>query len=167
MKPALRSIPPTLALILLASCSIADTKLPPKPTVEYLPCTGMGLSGETRIDPEQALDIDTANWGGWWTEGDEWHVGLVDVGTVDWQQACPAVGDPNLVVHEVPHSFSDLEQWQRLLTERSTAEQQSSVSVDAGQYVIEVHAPDLDTATEFSRDIPLDAWAYQGPVLAP
>lgn len=77
--------------ILVAGC-ISDAKLPPDPTVEYLPCSAMTLNGE-RTDPSLVL-TDASLWAGFWTEGDEWHVGITDAGGVNWTETCPEVGVP-------------------------------------------------------------------------
>jgi hypothetical protein len=164
MSRPLRS---TLTLVLvfaLGACAIAETKLPPEPTVEYLPCTAMEPSADTRVAPEQILADDTSNWGGFWTVGDEWHIGLVDVSPIDWQATCPQIGEPDLVVHEVPHSLAELEGWVADLEATATDQQSATLDVEAGQYAIEIHAPDLDDAAEFASETPLDAWSYEGPV---
>jgi hypothetical protein len=155
----------TWVLVLaLGGCAIAETKLPPEPTVEYLPCTSMEPSSGARVAPGQVLDDDSGNWGGFWTVGDDWHIGLVDVSPIDWQVVCPQIGDPDLVVHEVPHSMTELEGWVTDLEASAGDEETATLDVEAGQYAIEVHAPDLDDAAEFASDIPLDAWSYEGPV---
>ncbi|MGC2239279.1 MAG: hypothetical protein WA726_00410 [Acidimicrobiia bacterium] len=167
----------TLTILLTASaCDLTSvSKNPPDPTVEYLPCTGMGLDRSEAIDPALILGGDPAdvegghlvygqNWGGEWRVGSEWHVALVDVGLVDWETVCPQIMNPDLVVHEVPHSLNDLQGWQRALSEKEAADTTSGLGIDAGQYVIQVLAPDLEKAFDFTEGIPLDAWKYGGTV---
>ena len=61
---------PWILLIgLLATACIADTKLPPEPTIQYLPCSSMELAGP-RTEPAPVFDTSTL-WGGYWTIGDE------------------------------------------------------------------------------------------------
>ncbi|MGH8915202.1 MAG: hypothetical protein ACRDZM_11895, partial [Acidimicrobiia bacterium] len=87
------------AVAAVVACGIAETKLPPEPTVEYLPCSGTEMGEAERVDPltvlrEVAPDLESELWGGSWTVGDESHIGLTDVGMIDWQIACPGIGDP-------------------------------------------------------------------------
>jgi hypothetical protein len=160
-----------LVALVTAGCGIAETKLPPEPTVEYLPCTGMELAGP-RSDPlpilgELVTDVDEV-WGGQWTVGEELHLGLTDVGTADWQLACPAIGDPELVVHEVPHPLGDLETWSRAVVGRIPPGDAGTVSQEIivfnGQYVIEIRAETAEDALALTESVPPDAWAYGGRV---
>lgn len=165
-----------LGLLVVTSCDFTgETKIPPDPTVEYLPCTGMSLPDDEPADPAQVLSglpagaagDDLAfddNWGGEWQVGTEWHVALVDVGVVDWEAVCPQIRDPNLVVHEVPHSYNDLLEWEAALSAGATTDTTADLVIDAGQFVIEVRAPDLDTANTYTEGIPTDAWKYGGTV---
>jgi hypothetical protein len=167
-----------LELLVVSACDLTSvSKSPPDPTIEYLPCAGMGLDASRRVDPGLILGGDSAdveggdlvygqNWGGGWQEGTEWHVALVDVGVVDWETVCPQISDPDLVVHEVPHSYNDLAGWQRSLSEKETADTTSGLYVDAGQYMIQVLAPDLESAFAFTEGIPEDAWEYGGKVVS-
>jgi hypothetical protein len=170
--------PRLLAFLLLGAtlsgCGIAETKLPPEPTVEYLPCSGMDLDASQRVDPLSVLvglspDLEQRLWGGLWTEGDELHVGITDVGEIDWQVACPEIDDPGLVVHEVPFVLGDLQRWSQEVDESiETLSDPDSMShemlVVGGQYVIEVRADSVEQAGDLTEGIPLDAWTYGGPV---
>jgi hypothetical protein len=165
-----------LGMLLVTSCDFAEeSKIPPDPTVEYLPCTGLGLPEDEPVDPAQVLSGVSAgavgddivfddNWGGEWQVGTEWHVALVDVGVVDWEAVCPQIQNPELVVHEVPHSYNDLLEWQAALSARATTDTVAALVIDAGQFVIAVHAPDLEAASAFTEGIPPDAWEYGGTV---
>lgn len=164
-----------LGLLFVTSCDVGGTKIPPDPTVEYLPCTGISVPEGEPVDPALVLSSVPAgaggddvvfdeNWGGEWRVGTEWHVALVDVGVVDWEAVCPQVRNPDLVVHEVPHSYNDLREWQTMLSTRVGAGTAAALVIDAGQYVIQVLAPDLDTALSLTEDIPPDAWEYGGRV---
>jgi len=157
----------------LVACGIAETKLPPDPTVEYLPCSGVTLQPSGRVDPLIALDLspelEKTLWGGVWTVGEEWHIGITDVGAVDWQAACPEVGDSGLVVHEVPFPLGDLETWSETvdgqiaaLGDPGSASQQ--MVVQSGQYLIEIRAGSVEVASALTESIPLEAWVYGGQV---
>jgi hypothetical protein len=159
-------------VVLLVACGIAETKLPPEPTVEYLPCSAMDRSGGDPAEPYMVLaslvpDLESL-WGGAWQVGDEPHIGLTDVGVIDWQAACPEMGDPDVVVHEVPFPLADLTTWSELIAERiadgeSPAAASRELVVNAGQYVIEIRAGTVEEAALLAGDVPLDAWAYGGP----
>lgn len=163
-----------MLLLALAACGIAETKLPPEPTVEYIPCTGMGLDSGGGEEPLTVLvgiepDIDQTHWGGAWMEGEVFHIGLTDVGVIDWEVACPRIGDPSLVVHEVPFTLGDLEMWSGIVGDRIGATIESGgisreMVVDAGQWVIVIRADTVEIAASVAEDVPLDAWAYGGPV---
>jgi len=160
------------AVVALAACGIAETKLPPEPTVEYLPCSAIDLSGAEPAEPFTVL-LDLipeleSSWGGAWQAGDDPHIGLTDVGAIDWQAACPQIGDPALVVHEVPFPLADLMIWSELVADRvndgeSPGAASSELVVNAGQYVIEIRADTVEDAALLAGDVPLDAWAYGGP----
>ena len=157
-----------LAFVALAACGIAETKLPPEPTVEYLPCSAIDMSGGGSADPftvllTQVPDLESL-WGGTWRAGDEPHIGLTDVGVIDWQAACPQIGDADLVVHEVPFPLADLMIWSELVANRvADGAASSELVVNAGQYVIEIRASTVEDAALLAGDVPLDAWAYGGP----
>ncbi|MGH8952896.1 MAG: hypothetical protein ACRDX9_15950 [Acidimicrobiia bacterium] len=161
-------------LLALTACGIAETKLPPEPTVEYLPCTTMTLEAEGGEEPFTVLigidpDIEQNHWGGGWMEGEVAHIGLTDVGVIDWEVACPRIGDQDLVVHEVPFTFGDLEMWAGIVRDRIGATIDSGgisqeLVVDAGQWVIEIRADTVEIAASVAEDVPLDAWTYRGPV---
>ena len=163
-----------MLLIALAACGIAETKLPPEPTVEYLPCTNMILDAEGGEEPLAVLvgiepDIEQTNWGGAWMEGEVAHIGLTDVGVIDWEVACPRIGDPALVVHEVPFTLEDLEMWAGVVRDRigatiDTGGISQEMVVDAGQWVIEIRADTVEIAASVAEDVPLEAWTYRGPV---
>ncbi len=162
------------ASLTIAACAIAETKLPPDPTVEYLPCLGMDLDPAQRVDPlpvllQENAELEDDLWGGFWEVGAEWHIGLTDVGAVDWQMVCPRVQDPEIVVHEVPFPLAGLEAWSRQIDEAITAsDDPGSVSqglvVISGQYAIEIRAPSVESASGVAEGVPLEAWAYGGPV---
>ncbi|MGH8916592.1 MAG: hypothetical protein ACRDZM_19015, partial [Acidimicrobiia bacterium] len=108
-------------------------------------------------------------WGGSWTVGDESHIGLTDVGMIDWQIACPGIGDPDLVVHEVPFTLIDLEAWGSTIADRIAASADPGsfserLTVDAGQHAIEIRAVTVEDAAGVAEGVPLDAWTYGGPV---
>lgn len=161
-------------LVTVTGCLFTETKLPPEPTVEYLPCSGMALDSSARIDAFTVLDAMTAGideiWGGAWTEGAEWHVGLTDVGVIDWELACPRISDADLVVHEIPYPLGQLEAWAEGVESRIVAAAEPGVSqeivVSAGQYVIEIRADTVEEAFDLAPDIPLEAWQYGGPASA-
>ncbi len=163
-----------LAAIALTSCGIAETKLQPDPTVEYLPCSGMDLDAADRVDPLTILtglapDVAETQWGGLWTVGEERHIGLTDVGAIDWQLACPGVSDSGLVVHEVPFPLRDLETWSGTVEGRVTAmgdaeSMSQQIVVQNGQYVIEIRADRVEDASSLTEAIPLAAWVYGGQV---
>jgi hypothetical protein len=162
-----------LAGTALGACGIAETKLPPDPTVEYLPCTGMDLDVTTGHDPATLIrdslhEMNEDYWGGSWTVGSEWHVGLTDVGVVDWQAVCPRMNDPSLVIHEVPFVLDDLELWAARVEEKVAGPSgeggSANLVVLAGQYVVEVRAESVEEASALTEGIPLDAWVYGGPV---
>jgi hypothetical protein len=171
-----RSIPGSVAgltwmVVALAGCGIAETKLPPEPTVEYLPCSGMNLSRADRDDPltvlqSQVPDLESS-WGGSWTVGEELHIALTDVGAVDWEAACARIGESELVVHEVPFPLTDLETWaddidDRIAAGDLTGTGSQELVIIAGQYVIEIRAGTVEDAALIAGDVPLDAWAYGG-----
>ena len=161
-----------LIALIVAACGIAETKLPPQPTVEYLPCSGLGLEGSDRADPPEDLrsiapELDSI-WGGSWLIGERTHIGLTDVGAVDWQAVCSQIGDTDLVVHEVPFLLSDLAGWADTVADRIAGSRDpESVSrellVDAGQFVIEIRAETVEEAALLAEGIPLEAWSYGGP----
>jgi len=163
-----------MLMIALAACGIAETKLPPEPTVEYLPCTNMPLDAEGGEVPLAVLvgivpDIEQTHWGGDWMEGDVAHIGLTDVGVIDWEVACPRIGDAALVVHEVTFTLGDLEMWAGVVEDRIGATTDSGgisqeTVVDAGQWVIEIRADTVEIAASVAEDVPLEAWTYRGPV---
>jgi len=172
-----RSIPGSIAgltwaVVALAGCGIAETKLPPEPTVKYLPCSGLDLSGAGQDGPLRVLhslvpELESS-WGGSWTVGDELHIGLTEVGAVDWEAACARIGESELVVHEVPFPLADLEMWSDLIDGRIAAGDLAEAGsqelvVIAGQYVIEIRAETVEDAALVTGDVPLDAWAYGGP----
>jgi hypothetical protein len=158
--------------VALAACGIAETKLPPEPTVEYQPCSAIELSGSVPAEPFTVLltlmpDLETL-WGGSWQIGDEAHIGLTDVGAIDWQTACPEIGDSDLVVHEVPFPLADLLAWADLVAGRiangaNPGAASHELVVNAGQYVVEIRAETVEDAALLAGDVPLDAWAYGGP----
>jgi hypothetical protein len=164
----------TLLALALVGCGIAETKLPPDPTVEYLPCSGMDLKAADRVDPLTVLarlapDVGETLWGGTWTIGEEWHIGLTDVGAIDWQLVCPEISDPGLVVHEAPFPLGDLETWSGTIEGRITASgdpgsMSRQIAVQGGQYVIEIRADNVEDASSLTEGIPLDAWVYGGQV---
>jgi hypothetical protein len=172
-----RSIPGSIAgltwvVVALAGCGIAETKLPPEPTVEYLPCSGMDLSDAGQDEPFTVLrslvpDLESS-WGGSWTAGEELHIAVTDVGTVDWQAGCARIGESELVVHEVPFPLTDLETWAEGIADRIAAGDLTGAGsqelvVIAGQYVIEIRARTVEDAALVAGDVPLDAWVYGGP----
>ena len=161
-----------LVALMVAACGIAETKLPPEPTVEYLPCTGLGPEATGRSDsPEDLLGVAPELeplWGGSWLIGDNTHIGLTDVGAVDWETACSRIGDTDLVVHEVPFPLSDLAVWAETVADRiARSPNPDSASrelvVDAGQYVIEIRAETVEEAALLAEGVPLEAWTYGGP----
>jgi len=162
-----------MLLLALAACGIAETKLPPEPTVEYLPCTNMIPDAEDGEEPLAVLvgiepGTEQTNWGGAWMEGDVAHIGLTDVGVIDWEVACPRIGDPALVVHEVPFTLGDLETWSGVVEDWMGATIDSGgisqeLVVDAGQWVIEIRADTVEIAASVAEGIPLEAWTYGGP----
>lgn len=176
MRATRSRLPAVLLLggLTLFACGIAETKLPPDPTVEYLPCFGMDLDPAQRVDPLAVLvgltpDLEESFWGGTWKVGDESHIGLTDVGAVDWQTACPQLDDPGLVVHEVPFALGALETWSREVEETidTTGDPGSmfqEIIVISGQYVIEIRAESVEEAAVLAEGIPIEAWAYGGPV---
>ena len=161
----------SIALV-VAACGIAETKLPPEPTVEYLPCTGLGLEGEDRAQPPDDLrrlapEMEPL-WGGSWLIGEQTHIGLTEVGAVDWETACSRIGDTDLVVHEVPFLLSDLVGWADSVADRIAASREPESAsrelvVDAGQYVIEIRAETVEEAAVLAEGAPLEAWSYGGP----
>ncbi len=152
---------PWILLIgLLATACIADTKLPPEPTIQYLPCSSMELAGP-RTEPGPVFDTSTL-WGGYWTIGDEWHIGIIDPGAVDWDETCQTIGDPLLVVHEVPHTLDELEGWSDRITAQMNESSSVTLTVVNGQYVLEVRARNLADAADATQDVPLTAWVYGG-----
>ena len=151
-----------LLIGLLATACIADTKLPPEPTIEYLPCSSMELAGP-RTEPSSALKTSLL-WGGSWTEGEELHIGVTDPGVVDWDETCQTIGDPLLVVHEVPHTLDELEGWSDRITAQMNEAGSVTLTVVNGQYVLEVQARNLADAADATRDVPLTAWVYGGPL---
>lgn len=169
---------PAIALVLLAlalaGCGIAETKLPPDPTVEYLPCSGMDLEAADRVDPltvltQLAPDVGETQWGGLWTVGEEWHIGLTDVGAIDWQAACPEINDPGLVVHEAPFPLGDVETWSGTVEARIAASghpgsMSQQIAVQSGQYLIEIRAVSVEDASALTEGVPLEAWLYGGQV---
>lgn len=161
-----------LVALMVAACGIAETKLPPEPTVEYLPCTGLGLEGIARADsPDDLLGVAPeleSLWGGSWLIGDSTHIGLTDVGAVDWEEACSRIGDADLVVHEVPFLLSDLAGWAETVADRiarsgDPGSASRELVVDAGQYVIEIRAETVEDAALLAEGVPLEAWTYGGP----
>jgi hypothetical protein len=156
-----------LAMTILVAGCIADAKLPPDPTVEYLPCSGMSLS-EERTDPSHVL-TDVSIWAGFWTEGDQWHVGVTDAGGVNWAEVCPQIGDEDLTVHEAPFTMAELERWETEVSNRMSNEADSAsldveLAVVNGQWVLEMFAKDLSRATEMSIGVPFSAWIHGGQV---
>jgi hypothetical protein len=161
------------AIVTLAACGIAETKLPPEPTVEYLPCTGMDLGEAESGEPFTVLltlvpDLESL-WGGSWTIGEGLHIGLTDVGAIDWQVACPEIGDSDLVVHEVPFLLTDLTMWADAIADRiamrdDPAAAAQELVINAGQYVVEIRAGTVEDAALLAGDVPLDVWAYGGPL---
>ena len=164
--------PAVLIALIVAACGIAETKLPPEPTVEYLPCSGLGLEGTEPAEfPDDlrrvAPEIESL-WGGSWLVGERTHVGLTDVGAVDWEDACARIGDIGLVVHEVPFLLSDLVGWadtvaDRIAGSRDPESASGELVVDAGQYVIEIRAETVEEAALLAEGVPLEAWSYGGP----
>ena len=164
--------PAVLIALIVAACGIAETKLPPEPTVEYLPCSGMGLEETEGLEPPDDLrrvapELEST-WGGSWLIGERTHIGLTDVGAVDWEAACARIGDAELVVHEVPFLLSDLVGWADTVADRIAGSgDPESVSrelvVDAGQYVIEIRAETVEEAALLAEGVPLEAWSYGGP----
>jgi hypothetical protein len=160
------------AVFALGACGIAETKLPPEPTVEYLPCSAIDLSGSVPAEPFPVLltllpDLE-AVWGGSWQIGDETHIGLTDVGAIEWQSACLEIKDTDLVVHEVPFPLAELSAWADLVAGRIAAgavagAASHEVVVNAGQYVVEIRAETVEDAAVVAGDVPLDAWTYGGP----
>jgi hypothetical protein len=164
--------PAVLIALIVAACGIAETKLPPAPTVEYLPCSGLALEGTDRAEPLDDLrsvapELESI-WGGSWLIGQRTHIGLTDVGAVDWEAACSRIGDTDLVVHEVPYLLSDLVGWadsiaDRIAGSREPESASGELVVDAGQYVIEIRAKTVDEAALLAEGVPLEAWSYGGP----
>jgi hypothetical protein len=160
-----------LIALIVAACGIAETKLPPQPTVEYLPCSGLGLEGSDRADSPADLrsiaPLDSI-WGGSWLIGEHTHIGLTDVGAVDWQAVCSQIGDTDLVVHEVPFLLSDLAGWADTVADRiaGSPDPESATRelvVDAGQFVVEIRAVTVEEAALLADGLPLEAWSYGGP----
>jgi hypothetical protein len=164
--------PAALIALIVAACGIAETKLPPEPTVEYHPCSGLGLEGTGRAEPPDDLrrvapDLESL-WGGSWQIGEATHVGLTDVGAVDWQVACSQIDDPDLVVHEVPFLLSDLAGWADTVADRIAGSSDpgsasGELVLDAGQYVVEIRADTVEEAALLADGVPLEAWSYGGP----
>ena len=159
----------SLAIAILVASCISDAKLPPDPTVEYLPCSAMTLDGQ-RTDPSLVL-TNPSLWAGFWTEGDVWHIGITDAGGITWTEACQEIGDQDLVVHEAPNTMVELEGWELQVSNRMSNEVDSSVlevqlTVINGQWVLELFSDDLARATEMSIGVPFSAWVYGGKVLS-
>jgi hypothetical protein len=164
--------PAILIALIVAACGIAETKLPPEPTVEYLPCSGLGLEGTDRAEfPDDLRSVAPeleSIWGGSWLIGERTHIGLTDVGAVDWETACAQIGHTDLVVHEVPFLLSDLVGWadtvaERIAGSRDPESASRELVVDAGQYVIEIRAETVEEAALLAERVPLEAWSYGGP----
>jgi hypothetical protein len=164
--------PAILIALIVAACGIAETKLPPEPTVEYLPCSGLGLEGTDRAEfPDDLRSVAPeleSIWGGSWLIGERTHIGLTDVGAVDWETACAQIGHTDLVVHEVPFLLSDLVGWADTVADRiaGSSDPESAsreLVVDAGQYVIEIRAETVEEAALLAERVPLEAWSYGGP----
>lgn len=127
----------------------------------------MDLAGD-RVHPEEVLG-DNPLWAGFWNTGEEWHIGITDPGGVEWDIVCFDIADPDLAVHEAPHTLSDLTGWLETLEDRFSAQPDSGsfaaeLIVVNGQYVIEIAAPGLPEATRLTTSIPFDAWVYGRPV---
>ena len=121
----------------------------------------MDLAG-ARTEPQRAFETSPL-WGGYWTVGDEWHIGLTDPGEVDWDGTCQMIRDPLLVVHDVPHSLTELEIWDNLIATRMDETASVGLTIVNGQYVLEVQAQRIEDAADATRGIPLTAWIYGGP----
>jgi len=150
-----------LLIGLLATACIADTKLPPEPTVEYLPCSTMELAGP-RTERPPALMTSTL-FGGSWTEGEEFHIGITDPGEIDWSEMCEKIGDPLVVIHEVPHSMIELLEWSHQVEAQIDEASAVGLTIINGQYVVNVLTPELADAAGVTQGIPLTAWVYGGP----
>ena len=152
-------------MALATTACIADTKFPPAATTEYFPCTSMDLTGP-RVQPEPLLGSSPL-WAGFWNTGEEWHIGVTDPGGVDWNVQCAEINDPDLVVHEAPHTWTDLVEWEETLEDRFDAEPEPDrfaveLTVVNGQYVLDIAGPRLEDVTALTVGIPFDAWIYRG-----